>query len=90
MPDDEFWVDDEDDEFGDDEDPDDLDDDATATLSCPHCGAEIYEDAVRCPACENYVTPDTRVFSNRPLWWILLGLTGIVAVVLVLSGFLSC
>ena len=91
MSDDQYWFDEEDDEFRDDEyrDEDQSDDDTTATVACPQCGAEIYEDAVRCPVCENYVTHGGHILSGRPLWWILLGLAGIVAVLLVLAGFFS-
>jgi hypothetical protein len=94
MSDDPYRFDEEDEEFRDDDydeysDEDQSDDDATDTVACPHCGAEIYEDAVRCPICENYVTHGSHVLSGRPLWWILLGLAGVVAVLLVLTGFPS-
>jgi hypothetical protein len=94
MPSDESWFDEDEkgDEFHDDEYPgDESDDDATDTATCPHCGAEVYEDTVRCPVCENYITPASgSVLSGRPLWWIVLGLAGVVAVLIVLAGFPSC
>ena len=91
MPDDESWFEEAGDELRDDEYPDEYesDDDATATAVCPNCGAEIYEDAEYCPVCESYVTPDAGASSRRPLWWLLLGLAGIVATVAALSGFFS-
>lgn len=78
-------------ELGDDWDDDDLvddevDDDAVETLPCPHCGAEIYEETERCPVCGEYVTFRTSVWSGRPVWWIVLGLIGLVAAVLMLAG----
>jgi hypothetical protein len=91
MPNDESWFEEEGDEFCDNEypDEDESDDDRTATVVCPACGAEIYEDAEYCPVCDNYVTPGDNAFFRRPLWWILLGLAGIVATLLALAGFLS-
>jgi hypothetical protein len=82
------WGDLDDDDLDDDEFPDDHDggDDAVETRQCPHCGAEIYEEAEQCPSCGEYVTFDSRAFSGRPMWWTLLGLIGIAAVV---CGLLS-
>ena len=85
MPGDKSWMDEADDEY-----PDEFDDDDSAdTVACPHCGAEIYEDAVRCPVCEDYVTHDAHGFSGRPFWWLLLGLAGVVATILALTGYLG-
>jgi hypothetical protein len=64
----------------------DEDDEATSTLPCPECGADVYEDAVQCPACGNYITHPTSVWAGRPGWWILLGLLGAVAAIVVLAG----
>ena len=88
---DDSWFDEADDDVRDDAypDEDESDDDTTATVVCPHCGAEVYEDAEYCPACDNYITPGGNAFSGRPLWWILLGVAGIVAMLVVLGGFLS-
>lgn len=68
----------------DDPDDDEHDDSDTATVACPHCGAEIYEDADQCPACGMFVMPDTRVWSGKSWWWIALGVLGVVAVMLAL------
>ena len=62
-------------------------DELTETVPCSQCGAEIYEDAVRCPACGTYITHDTSVWSGRSGWWIVLGLLGILAVILALAGY---
>ncbi len=89
MPDHDPWFDETyDDEYDNDEyDNSEYDDDLTETVACPHCGAEVYEDAVRCPICETYITHDTNIWAGRPVWWILLGLLGIVAVIVILAGF---
>ena len=66
--------------------PDD-DDDETPTVVCPECGAEVYEDAPRCPACGNYITSPAAAsfWQNRPRWWIVLGILGIVATIAALA-----
>lgn len=64
------------------------DDDAeelTSTQECPACGADVYEDAEQCPACGEWMTSATRAWEGKPIWWIALGLLGIIAVIL---GFL--
>ena len=75
---------DEDDDWEPDEDhydPDDpetyppglYDDDGPATVACPHCRAEILEEAEQCPKCGEYLsredTPATAGWS--PAWWVL-------------------
>lgn len=65
-------------------DEDDLDDGSTGTVVCPHCRADVYEDADQCPECGEYLLSDTRVWSSKSLWWIALGLLGIVAAILAL------
>lgn len=59
----------------------DQDDDNSETVTCPQCGADVYEEADQCPACGTFLIPDTRVWSGRSFWWIALGLLGILAVV---------
>lgn len=84
------WRDDDDSDSGAEwsEDPDDSDDE-TETVSCPKCGIDVYEDAPQCPLCGEYLTPNHSVWSGRPVWFTLLAVTGIVAVIvtLVLLGF---
>jgi uncharacterized paraquat-inducible protein A len=62
--------------------PDELDDDSSETVSCRKCGAEVYEDAEKCPRCGEYITAGSQLWSNRSWWWVLLGALGIAAVVL--------
>lgn len=80
--------DDSDHELRDEEypDPDDSDDEVEDTLVCPRCHAEVYADVSYCPRCGADVTPDSHPFSGRSLWWIVFGLVGIAAVVLVFVG----
>jgi len=86
---DDWYFEDSGDELLDDEFPDENqhDDAPSQTIPCPECGADVYEDAVRCPHCGNYITHDTRVWSGRPLWWVVLGLLGILATILALAGY---
>jgi len=88
---DDLWFDEPGDEWEDDEvsDEHDFDDDFSETLPCPECGAEVYEDVEQCPVCGSYITRTTRVFSGRPGWWIVLGLLGILAAILALSGLVA-
>lgn len=77
MQDDSDW---DDDEFCEDDD-----DDSVELIACPHCSAEIYEDAVRCPVCGEYIIKSTSPMAGRPLWFVLLGLAGIIAVIVGLA-----
>lgn len=82
------WDDDDfDDDYEDDLEVDELDDESDAHYVCPLCGAEVYDDANVCPACGDYMVPKMVIGSDvKPLWYIALGMIGIVAVLLVLSG----
>ena len=73
------------DEFSDDGEFD-FDDDSAEVIPCPNCGVEIYEESEQCPACGLYVVASVNPWQGRPTWWILLGLMGIIAVVLVLTS----
>ncbi len=67
--------------------PDDDEDDETPAASCPECGADVYEDAPRCPVCGAYITPGSGgyLWAGRPVWWIVLGILGITATIVVLA-----
>ncbi len=86
MPGDDQWFEEPGDELLDDEFPeeDEFDDDLSDTLPCNQCGAEVYEDAVRCPTCGVYITHDANPRSRRPRWWIILALLGILGLILAL------
>ena len=75
-----------DDELNDWEYPDEDEMDGLSdTYPCPNCDAEVYEDAVQCPACGQYITPGSGNFwAGRSAWWVLLGLLGVGAVLWVL------
>jgi len=71
---DEAWDDDRegDEDFDSDEDDSDLEDDDEPTVDCPYCGAEILEEAQRCPHCGEYLSREDAPLEKKP-WWILLG-----------------
>ena len=66
-------------------DPEEADEEDLETLPCPACGEQIYEEASRCPYCGEYAIHGTSVFSGRPVWYVLLALLGVVAVIVVLT-----
>jgi len=79
------WDDNDDDDIADDEQ-----DESSETVACPACGADVYEDALRCPICGEFISQSTSALAGRPWWWIALGIAGVIAVILALvasSGF---
>jgi hypothetical protein len=40
-------------------------------MPCPYCGQSVYDDAERCPHCENYLSEEDAP-AQRP-WWLLPG-----------------
>ena len=75
------------------EDPDEDDEeevDEAETRECPMCGMEIYEDAVRCPLCGEYVgRPSTNALAGWPWWFVALGVLGIAGVIYVFLTILG-
>lgn len=63
--------------------------DDTPTITCPNCQADVYEEADSCPACGEYLIDANEPLQSKPMWFVALGLLGILAVVLVLSGILN-
>ena len=61
-------------------------DDSTDVIACSNCGSEVYADAEQCPLCGEYLIRSSRVWDGKPVWWVALGLAGILAVIMVLSG----
>jgi hypothetical protein len=45
--------------------------DDDTTMPCPYCGAAVYDDAERCPSCENYLSREDA--PSRHSWWFVLG-----------------
>ena len=75
-------------DWEDPDEPSDPEDDEADTLVCPACGSEVYEDAEQCPYCREYLTsPSTSVLADRPWWFVLLALLGMVAVIIALLSF---
>ncbi len=68
-----------------DVDLDDLGDDESHLASCPACGAEVYEDAIRCCSCGQYITPTTG--KNRTWPWLA---TGVVVLIVLALSLRSC
>ena len=65
-------------------DADPWDEESTDTVACNACGADVYEDAVQCPVCGEYMLPDTSIWTGKPSWWITLGILGIIALAVAL------
>lgn len=84
-----YFLDESDEPLEDDEFPsdDDLfeDDDEALYVTCNHCGADVYEESEVCPECGMYVSSASSPWQGRPAWWIVLGLLGVGAVILVLA-----
>ncbi len=45
------------------------DEDSDDTNPCPHCGEAVYEDAERCPRCEQYLSREDAP-SRQPGWFV--------------------
>ncbi|MFP6619975.1 MAG: zinc-ribbon domain-containing protein [Pirellulaceae bacterium] len=75
----------QDDDFQDDEFYDDvIDDSYSEVVVCPECGDDVYEDAEQCPLCGAYIVHQYSPWSKRPLWWVVLGLLGVISVIITL------
>ncbi len=97
----EFWdqdwedleFDDDDDENPDADDQDDDfdadDDEETSVVPCPSCGADVYEEADRCPHCGSFIDPTAAPRRDKPGWWVGLSRVSVVWLVLSLSGLLT-
>ncbi len=65
------------------------DDVDSSTISCPECSAEIYDDVELCPHCGFYLEDaPSRPLNEMPRWFLVLGLLGVLAVILALSGLM--
>lgn len=72
------------DDWSEDDEGEDRSDD-NATVPCPFCGREIYDDAELCPYCKNYISLEEAPRSRKPLW-IIVG--AIVCLYAVLHGMI--
>lgn len=71
--------------MSDDDDWPDDDPDESDVVTCPNCGADVYEDAEQCPACGEWITSSTHPLSGRPWWFTALGVVGILATIATLA-----
>jgi len=77
---------DNEDSWSDDDFEDDEQDDGSAV--CPYCGADYYEEAGYCPACERWINREDLPRRPMPVWARLLILMCLLGLVLsVLRGF---
>jgi hypothetical protein len=63
---------------------DDIDDSAgedDPTIDCPHCGADVYDDAEQCPSCGTYLSKEDAPAQLPPLW-ILIGVAVCILIVI--------
>ena len=55
------------------EDGGDFDDsDEFATVPCPYCRRDVFEDSPRCPSCGRYLSREDAPPERKP-WWVILG-----------------
>jgi uncharacterized protein (DUF983 family) len=55
-------------------------DEDDATIACPHCGAQIYDDTEQCPQCGKYLSEEDAPAKLPPLW-ILIGVAICILIV---------
>ena len=82
VEDDEWWKHDRspDDGFDDDEVGDSADE--PATITCPHCGADVFDDVEQCPACGSWFVRDRHPLTSKPSWIVVLGFVGVLLAIL--------
>jgi hypothetical protein len=56
--------------------------DGETVIACPHCGADVFDDAEQCPACGSWITGDRRALAGKPSWFVVLGLVGVLLAIL--------
>ena len=63
-------------------------DDGVDLRPCPHCGEDIYEESVACPECGELIDwrRSRSSLEGRPMWWVVLGVIGIIATCVALIG----
>lgn len=73
----------DDDDLSDDDDDEpryDDDGDDDPTMPCPYCGADLYDDAVRCPTCERYLSDEERTATDQKSWVVATALILLAAI----------
>lgn len=61
-------------------------DEDSEVLPCPSCGAEVFAEAEKCPACGDWIVESPHTLDRMPTWWIVLGLLGVAATIWALAG----
>ena len=56
-------------------------DDAPPTVECPHCKAEVFEDAEQCPRCGNYLSREDTPVRRGGVWLIVMILALLAALI---------
>lgn len=56
-----------------------------STVSCPHCGQEVSEEAEWCPNCDQYISVARSLPNKKPIW-LIVGV--VVLLLLTLIGWL--
>ena len=56
-----------------DDDYEDYDsDEEVDTILCPSCKTEVYEEAVACPNCGEFIIQSQSLFAKKPLWFVMM------------------
>lgn len=85
------WTDEMEEEWdeGDGDPPDgEFEDDSerSETVVCPACGADVYEDAEKCPLCGDWITPQLSGRAAPPLYrWGAVVLLAVIAALIILG-----
>ena len=58
----------DDDSYDEDDDWEAEADESEDTCPCPYCGRQVYDDAERCPYCEQYLSGEDAPASPKSLW----------------------
>jgi hypothetical protein len=61
-------------------------DDGPPTVTCPHCQAEVFEDAERCPRCGNYLSREDAPAQPRGGAWVIVMILALLAVAMWVAG----
>ncbi len=77
----------DDDDWDDDDLPDGVyHDEDEPTVPCPHCRAEVLEDAQYCGKCENYISKEDAPREPRSRFWVVMMLFALLAALAWVAG----